>query len=80
MSGESDGVLSWPSATPSEELAATKREVADLRRRVVELEAENERLAVAARGREDVAHSTMPLRAVGVSDIAHLFGLHKPAK
>ena len=96
MGIESDGILSWPGAGTSgdspddavgalietcRELAETRREVHDLRERVAELQAENERLAaVATRGRGDAVHSTLPLRAVGVSDIAQLFGRRTPGK
>lgn len=95
MGIESDGILSWPGAATSgdspddavgalietcRELAETRREVHDLRERVAELTAENERLAATTRGRGDAVHSTLPLRAVGVSDIAQLFGRRTPAK
>lgn len=60
---------------------AMKREVEALRERVAQLEADNERLTVALRGRGEVVHSTLPLRSINVADIALYAGsLRTPRK
>ena len=87
---ESEHPLAWPvadrtskeSAVAAAHTAAEEsRELEALRERIAQLEAENERLSIALRGRGETVHSTLPLRSVNLSDLAEYAStLRTPSK